>query len=138
MLIWIFVIIISLITAALFLIQCCNEKIQNDKRKFKRVVTILLLSVSILFTSILTIINASSTSIKSAERVALIYKHEPGGHQNTSLFYDEKTDEYFVIAYNTWDIFHISRRQIIDKEIAKQYVEIYNELKEYDLLNLGH
>lgn len=54
------------------------------------------------------------------------------GEQKRDLFYDSEKDVYFLSKSYNWRIFYPQYRVIVDYDVAKQYVEHYNELQQFD------
>ena len=50
-----------------------------------------------------------------------------------AIYYDDVADEYYLNGNDSWNIFKMEYRDILDYEIAKEYVDAYQELMTIDL-----
>lgn len=103
-----------------------SDGIEKKKKRKKWPVIVSLLSIAVCIAGVLTMINSDVVPIGDGQKVAVVY--EQNSDKQTTLYYSEKDDEYFIILTHVYNPIDLSERFVIDKDTAERYVELYNEL----------
>ena len=72
-----------------------------------------------------------SMVVVDADLVATI--HATANSDEKGLFQERDTGKYFVLLENPWNPFEATYREYVDAEVAEEYIEKYNELKEFEI-----
>lgn len=130
MLIWITVAFTSAILGIWF---ACKLMFGSKNQNLQKNVTLMLIGIALCTTSLMTLADADVVTIRGAEHIANIYIDS--SDSLTPIFYDDKTDEYFTIKYNLFNIANLTDRHILDPNKAQEFIDTYNRLSNIDLFN---
>lgn len=131
MVIWMIFTILSVAGLAVSVGLAINNCIDKERRKFKKKIPWILISLALCVVCCLTMYHGSTDHTGDGERVAMVYDEDTGEHY--PLYYSEKTNEYFIVQTNLFNVVDLTERKVINHEIAKQYVEAYKKLHSIDM-----
>ena len=135
MAVWMIFTIICVIGMGIFSGMAINNYLDHKIDKFKKKIPWILLFLALCTASTLTMINVPNDHIGDGQKVAVVYNND--GTEQGPLYYSERHDEYFTIETSLYNIFDLTEKQVVNKDVALKYIDAYNKLHSIDLEDKG-